>query len=72
VRPATSISCRRRRAQQTDLWTDPRGYLERREKLDEAVEENPRRFGKARDRSACLLGDLKMPDDGRDGVRMPG
>jgi DNA polymerase-4 len=57
--------------QQTDLWTDP-GYLERREKLDEAVEEIRRRFGKAAIRSACLLGDLKMPDDGRDGVRMPG
>ena len=30
------------------------------------------RFGKSAITYACLMGDLKMPTDGRDKVRMPG
>jgi len=44
---------------------------ERRERLEDAVEEIRRRFGKHALSYAILMGDLKMPDDGRDIVRMP-
>ena len=43
-----------------------------REKLEDAVEEIRSRFGKKAITYAVLMGDLKMPDDGRDKVRMPG
>lgn len=42
------------------------------EKLDHAVDEIRRRFGKDAIKPACLLNDLKMPDDGRDEIRLPG
>lgn len=42
------------------------------EKLDTAIDEIRRRFGKDAIRPACLLNDLKMPDDGRDEIRLPG
>lgn len=42
------------------------------EKLGVAVDEIRRRFGKNAIRPACLLNDLKIPDDGRDEVRLPG
>lgn len=42
------------------------------EKLQDAVEEIRSRFGKRALTYCSLLGDLKMPDDGRDKVRMPG
>lgn len=45
---------------------------ERREKLDTAIEEIRGRFGKRAIFSACLMGNLKMPSDGRDKVIMPG
>lgn len=45
---------------------------ERREKLDTAVEEIRGRFGKRAIYSACLMGNLKMPSDGREKVVMPG
>ncbi len=45
---------------------------ERREELEGAVEEIRSRFGKKAITYATLLQDLKMPDDGRDIVRMPG
>jgi DNA polymerase-4 len=45
---------------------------ERREKLDSAVEEIRGRFGKRAIYSACLMGNLKMPSDGREKVVMPG
>ena len=44
---------------------------ERRERLERAVEELRGRFGKKALTYASLMGDLKMPDDGRDLVRMP-
>ena len=46
--------------------------LERRERLEDAVEELRRRFGKHAITYGILMGDLKMPDDGRHGVKMPG
>ena len=46
--------------------------MERRDRLEGVVEALRARYGKHGIRSACLLGDIKMPDDGRDLVRMPG
>jgi DNA polymerase-4 len=45
---------------------------ERRERLDSAVEEIRGRFGKRAIYSACLMGNLKIPSDGREKVVMPG
>ena len=42
------------------------------EKVQDAVEEIRGRFGKSAITYACLMGDLKMPMDGRDKVKMPG
>ena len=44
----------------------------RRERLEDAVEELRRRFGKYAITYGILMGDLKMPDDGRHSVKMPG
>lgn len=57
--------------EQLDFFTDA-DYLERMDKLDAAIEEIRRRFGKRAVFSACLMGDLKMPGDGRCCVVMPG
>lgn len=43
-----------------------------RERLQDAVEEIRGWFGKRAITFATLLGNLKMPDDGRDSVKMPG
>lgn len=45
---------------------------DRREKLEDTIETLRGRFGKNALTYACLLGDLKMPGDGRDKVKMPG
>lgn len=45
---------------------------DRREKLEDTIETLRGRFGKDALTYACLLGDLKMPGDGRDKVKMPG
>lgn len=42
------------------------------EKLQDTVEEIRGRYGKGAITYACLMGDLKMPSDGRDKVKMPG
>ena len=42
------------------------------EKVQGAVEEIRGRFGKSAISYACFIGDLKMPTDGRDKVKMPG
>ena len=42
------------------------------EKVQGAVEEIRGRFGKSVITYACLMGDLKMPTDRRDKVKMPG
>lgn len=57
--------------EQIDLFTDM-AYLDRMNRLDLAIEEIRRRFGKRAVYSACLMGDLKMPGDGRCSVVMPG
>lgn len=46
--------------------------LDRRERLQDAIEDLRGRFGKHSITYATLLGDLKMPDDGRHQVKMPG
>ena len=46
--------------------------LIRREKLEDVVEELRGRFGKHAITYGALMGNLKMPDDGRDAVKMPG
>lgn len=46
--------------------------VERRERLDNAIEEIRGRFGKRVICSACLTGNLKIPSDGRDKVVMLG
>ena len=45
---------------------------DRRERLEDTIEELRGRFGKETITYACLLGNSKMPRDGRDKVRMPG
>ena len=45
---------------------------DRRIRLEDAVEDIRRRFGKRAISYACLLGDLKIPDDKRELVTMPG
>ena len=45
---------------------------DRRERVFDAVESIRERFGKRSITFASLLGDLKMPVDGRDSVKMPG
>lgn len=57
--------------QQIDLFTDV-DYLDKLARLDTAIEDIRRRFGKRAVYSACLMGNLKMPIDGRDKVKMPG
>lgn len=57
-------------AEQLSLFADTEAHYAR-ETLEDAVEEIRRRFGKRAITYGCLLGDLKMPIDGRDKVRMP-
>ena len=57
--------------QQIDFFTDV-AKLERRDKLESVVEELRARFGKKAITYAAIMGDLKMPDDGRHSVKMPG
>ena len=45
---------------------------DRRERLEDTIENLRSRFGKGAITYAVLLGDLKMPGDGRDKVKMPG
>ena len=45
---------------------------DRRDRLEDTVEELRDRFGKRTITYASLLGDLMMPDDGRHSVKMPG
>jgi DNA polymerase-4 len=56
---------------QLSLFVDT-ARLERRERLEDTVEELRRRFGKHSITYGILLGDLKIPDDGRHSVKMPG
>lgn len=58
-------------ADQLSMFVDTE-RLTRREKLEDAIEELRGRFGKNAITYGILLGDLKMPDDGRHSVKMPG
>lgn len=57
--------------QQLNLYTDIM-KVDRKDKLEGVVEDLRRRFGKRAIYPAILLGDLKMPNDGRHSVKMPG
>lgn len=56
---------------QMDMFTDI-SILDRREKLDDCIEEIRQRFGQRSIYQACLHGDIKMPMDNRHMVQMPG
>lgn len=58
-------------AEQLSLFADTE-RLDRRERLEDAIEDLRSRFGKHAITYATLLGDLKMPNDERHLVRMPG
>ena len=45
---------------------------DRRARLEDAIEGLRDRYGKRAITYATLMGDLKMPDDGRHSVKMPG
>lgn len=57
--------------EQVSIFSDP-VRRERRDRLETVIEDLRRRFGKRSVYSAALMGDLKMPNDGRDEVIMPG
>lgn len=56
---------------QLSLFVD-HNRLQKKEKLENAVELIRSRFGKRAIAYALLMGDVKMPDDGRHSVKMPG
>lgn len=58
-------------AEQLSMFIDNE-RRERRERLEDTIEVLRSRFGKKAVTYAILLGDLKMPGDGRDKVKMPG
>ena len=58
-------------AEQVSLFDNVQQRIAK-EKVQDAVEEIRGRFGKSAITYACLMGDLKMPTDGRDKVKMPG
>ena len=57
--------------EQLTLFVD-HAQRDKQERLQDSIEEIRGRFGKRAITNAILLGDLKMPDDGRDTVKMPG
>ena len=60
-----------RESEQMSIFVD-NAKRDRRIRLEDAVEDIRRRFGKRAISYACLLGDLKIPDDKRELVTMPG
>ena len=56
---------------QTTLFDDP-VKREKRERLEDAVEDIRARFGKGAIYNACLMGDLKMPGLGIHEMNLPG
>ena len=57
--------------QQMSMFVDC-GRIDKKERLQDAIEQLRDRFGKHAITYGALLGDLKMPDDGRHSVKMPG
>lgn len=57
--------------EQVTLFADP-ARLERHDRLETAIEDIRRRYGKRAIMNATLLGNLKIPGDGRCDVIMPG
>jgi len=57
--------------QQIDLFTDME-HIEKRDRLETAIEDIRRRFGKRSIYSAALMGDLKMPGYSSHEIVMPG
>jgi DNA polymerase-4 len=57
--------------QQMSMFVDC-GHIDKKERLQDAIEQLRDRFGKHAITYGALLGDLKMPDDGRHSVKMPG
>lgn len=57
--------------EQLNMFVDT-ARLDRRERLEDAIEALRDRYGKKAITYAALLGNLKMPDDGRHSVKMPG
>ena len=57
--------------QQMSMFVDC-GQIDKKERLQDAIEQLRDRFGKHAITYGALLGDLKMPDDGRHSVKMPG
>lgn len=56
--------------QQMSIFVDG-GKVDKKERLQDAIEQLRDRFGKHAITYGALLGDLKMPDDGRHQVKMP-
>ena len=56
---------------QMNLFTNNEKRV-RREKLEDTIEELRERFGKEAITYGSLLGDLKIPTDGREKAKMPG
>ena len=56
--------------QQMSIFIDG-GRVDKKERLQDAIEQLRERFGKHAITYGALLGDLKMPDDGRHQVKMP-
>ena len=57
--------------QQFDLFTDT-VKIEKQDRLEAAVDDIRRRFGKRAIYAAALMGDIKMPDRGNAEIVMPG
>ena len=57
--------------EQLNMFVDT-ARRDRRERLEDAIESLRDRYGKRAITYAALLGNLKMPDDGRHSVKMPG
>ena len=59
-----------RESEQLSMFVDT-GRRDRRVRLEDAVEDIRRRFGKKAITYACLMGNLKIPDDQRELIKMP-
>ena len=76
-RPVRSVTIRgidlipQKEVEQLSMFVDHQ-KRDRRIRLEDAVEDIRRRFGKRAISYACLMGDIKIPDDGRETVIMPG